>query len=97
MPFSYTELNFKASGTQQIISMGRTATQSNVVSQIQDYTSVQKIAPYDNTVQRNQTQEYAETPVVHRQNQLCVQSRGFLWTISTKSPHRIVLKTISNR
>lgn len=30
-----SELNFKATVTQQIISMGRTTTQSNVVSQIQ--------------------------------------------------------------
>lgn len=44
---------------------------------MQGYTSVQKIDLYDNTLQRNQTQEYAETPVFHRQNQSCVQRRGF--------------------
>lgn len=57
--------------------MSRTATQSDVASQIQVYTSVQKVAPHENTVPCNQTKQYAETAVLNRQNQSCDQNRGF--------------------
>lgn len=49
--------------------MGRSATQSNVASQVHGRTSVQKVPPQDSIEPRKQTQQCAKTGVFHEQNQ----------------------------
>lgn len=66
--------NVQASDTQQMISMGRAATQSNIVPQIQGYTSVQKVAPHDSIVPLKPTQQHAKTTVFNEQTQPYVRS-----------------------
>lgn len=53
--------------------MGRTGTQSNVASQVQGHTSVQKIATQNDTVPRNEAQLSAIATVFYRQSQQSVQ------------------------